>query len=172
MLETRGVAGREQVLTVLSRLIMSYPQPRKSVLLEPARGAVQAILERMGDEAEDVSLRIQAMNQWSTIRPLTGGPSRRSTGNSASSRDELHASAQWIVALGGALNSPTQQVRQRALEILIDSLGDSQPDSSLRDAWPTIVRCRCCGGVATDRKGSDCESRRWGATSLERPRDR
>jgi HEAT repeat protein len=137
VLETREAAARTEVVTVLGRLIASYEKSHKPSLLEPARAALEAVLARMEDEAEDVPLRLHAMNQWSLVQILVqtmGDP-----GPEAARRDELHATALWIAALGKQLKSPASAIRTRAVEILVDSFKDKVADAPFREAWRQLV---------------------------------
>ena len=53
VLETRSAAGREQIRTVLGRVIATYQKTRGAAFLKAARIAVEAVVARMNDETED-----------------------------------------------------------------------------------------------------------------------
>ena len=142
LLEDREAAGREQVLTVLGRLIATYQKSGKTMLLEPARTALAAVVARIEDEKEDTSLRVQAMNQWGMVQPLNGRPARgapESPAEPAGSKDELHARTSWIAVMGRALKSSVGDVRYRAIEILTESIAHTHADPSLIDAWRKVI---------------------------------
>jgi HEAT repeat protein len=141
VLETRDACAREHVLSVLGRLISLYQSSGKPSLLEPARAAVGAVLARMEDEKEAVSLRIDALNQWTAIQLGRLASSRRATSRSAppAHDDELHATSLWIAALCKALKSPVQEVRSRAGVVLMVNVPDPDPDPSIREAWRKAV---------------------------------
>ena len=54
-------------------------------------------------------------------------------------KEELHATASWIAALGKLLKDPASEIRTRAVEILVDSFKDPLADASFREAWRKLV---------------------------------
>ena len=108
VLETMEAAGRQQIVTVLTRVIASYQKTGKNAILEPAKAAVAAVLARMEDETEDVLLRLDCMNQFGIIQLETASLNRGGTpaGNDSASRDELHSRASWVVAAGADAQKP------------------------------------------------------------------
>jgi HEAT repeat protein len=141
VVETPKAAARLQVINVLGRLIGHYQQTGRPILLEPARSAVHALLARVADENEEVSLRLHALNQWSLIELGQAALSRTGAPGSADSppKEVLHARALWIAALCRALKSSAPEVRSRAGEVLMDGLRDPGTDPSLQEAWRQAV---------------------------------
>jgi len=142
VLGTKGAAGREQILGVLSRVIATYQKTGAKALLQPASAAVAGVLARLDDEAEDIPLRIAGMNQFGVIQFETAG-SRQGGATTVraddASPDEVHARALWIVALGRALKSPVGVIRTRAFEILTDSFKHPHGDPAYAEAWQKVV---------------------------------
>jgi HEAT repeat protein len=142
VLETPGAAAREQIANVLSRLIAIYQKSGRRALFEPAQAAVKALLLRMEDEKEEISLRLHAMNQCSVIQMMGDDRSTRPSESRSDARDPkfpLHYRALWIAALGRAIKSPAALVRSRAMKLLMDNFNDPGTDPSFRDAWRKIV---------------------------------
>ncbi len=141
VLETRGAGARENVINLLGRLMASYQKSGRPALLEPARAAVAAVLARVEDENEAVSLRLHALNQWTLIEqgqfPASSPASSRS--GASVQKEALHARSSWIAAMCKALTSPTREIRSRASEILMDSFRDPGTDLSFREAWRRAV---------------------------------
>jgi HEAT repeat protein len=139
--ETREAGAREHVIGVLGRLIAIYQRTGKPPYLEPARTAVEVVSARVEDETEDVSLRLRAINQWSVIQEaeLNAANTARSGLAPRVGKDELHARSLWIAALCRVLKSPVPELRSRAGDILMDSVGDSGTDSAFREAWRQAV---------------------------------
>ena len=138
VLETPGAAAREQVLSVLGRLIAVYIKTNRPALLEPARAAATAVLARMEDEEEEVPIRLLAMDQW-TIINLEGlvSPSRAGAPPSAAAatKDGFHPKALMDRGDGQAAPSSSAEVRSRAGEILVHNFKDRDSDPSFREAW-------------------------------------
>jgi HEAT repeat protein len=142
VLETREAAAREQIVSVLCRTIATYRKWAKPALLEPARAAVKAVLARMEDEKEEVSLRLHAMNQSSAIHLVEDYDSTHPADSRSAAptpKDQLHYVALWIASLGRLIASPTALVQSRALEILLDNFKDPVADLWFRDAWRKMV---------------------------------
>jgi HEAT repeat protein len=142
VIETRDAAGREQVLSVLGRLIAVYLSKYNPSLLEPARGAAKAVLARMEDETEDIPIRLAAMEQWTLINlesAASAARSRASQSTVQARKDELHPKALWIEAMSRMLSSPCADVRSRAGYILIDNVNDTDFDPAFREAWRRAV---------------------------------
>jgi HEAT repeat protein len=151
VLESRKAAARDHVMNVLARIILFYESTYKPILLEPARSATRAVLARLEDEQEELSLRIHAINQWNLIklhlpRSTASGPA------APEASDELRARASWIVALGKALKSPAVAVRSRAAEVLVEAVNEPGADPSLRAAWHQIVPNLAAATQSDDEK--------------------
>ena len=142
VLETREAATREPIVSVLCRFIAIYQKTGKPALLEPARAAVKAVLGRLEDEKEEISLRLNVINQCSMIHAV-GDYDSTHAGDSSSTtsapKQTLHYRALWTTSLGRAIKSPAALVRSRALEILFDDFKDPATDPAYRDAWRKLV---------------------------------
>jgi HEAT repeat protein len=142
VLETRKAAVREPIASVLCRIIAIYQKTGKAALLEPARAAVKAVLARVADEKEEISLRLHAINQCSLIHVMgdfdsTHPADSRSTASTP--KEPLHFRALWTTSLGRLIESPSALIQSRALEILMDDFKDPVADPAHRDAWRKIV---------------------------------
>ncbi len=142
--ETRGAAARFDVVVTLGRIVGSYEKSGKPGLLEPARAALGTLLARVTDEKEELPLRLHAIDQWSLIQMLAQRKPQSSSAvasgpESDASKDELHATASWIAALGKVLEDPSPAIRNRAVEILVESFKDPRPDLPFREAWSKLV---------------------------------
>jgi HEAT repeat protein len=129
---------------VLGRLIAVYIKTNRAALLEPARAALEAILARMEDEKEEVSIRIHAMEQWTLINLLRSSSAGEPPVAAGETKENFHPKALWIEAMCKQLMSASPEVRSRAGEILVDNFKDRDSDPSFREAWrksvPSLAR--------------------------------
>jgi len=142
LLENKESAGRDDTVIVLSRVAASYQQSSSPALLKPARQAIQAVRARVLDENEDPPLRLHAMNHlWSAVQPFNTPPlsGRRSLPPALPPGEQLHPRAYWLATLAMSLKSPSEPIRDRAVEILQDSMRNPRAEDWYRDAWRGIV---------------------------------
>ena len=141
LLEHKEAAGREAAVTVLSRIVAVQQFLGLGTLRDPAREALDAILARLADEGEAGPLRIHVMSQWSVlqtalaVRGRAPGPGREISPPSGS----FQPVAAWIASLAKLLASPSDAVRARAVEILLEAVNQSQADERSREAWRKAV---------------------------------
>src|SRR5262249_38062580 len=130
LLEHKEAAGREAAVTVLSRIVAVQQFLSLGTLLEPAREALDVILARLADEGEAGPFRLHVMNQWSVLQTALIGRGRAAgPGREASpSPESFHPVAAWIASLAKLLGSPSDPVRQKAVDILLEAVNQSQAD--------------------------------------------
>jgi HEAT repeat protein len=157
LLEHKEAAGREAAVTVLSRIVAVQQFLGMGTLVDPAREALDAILARLADEGETGPLRIHMMSQWSVLQTaLVGrgrvpGPAQAATPSSGS----FHPVAAWIASLAKLLMSPSEPVRARAVEILLEEVNQPQAEEWSREAWRTAVPELARAAASKDAKVRD-----------------
>jgi HEAT repeat protein len=147
-------AARMETVSVLVRVAASYQQSAHPALLDPAREALKSVLARIADENEELPIRLHAMNHWAFIQPKMTPPigGRRATGDSPAPRDLLNARAAWLGALASSLKSPSEPIRSRAVEILVDSMKESVAEDWYREAWRKNVPILAESTASNDAK--------------------
>ena len=128
------------IVTVLGRLTISYQQSPHPVLLEPAKEALQAVLRAssMRKRKPRFDFSPWANGRWLSP-PCTCrvGPGAVPT-TLRFPRNNCTRGA-WLTTLATALASPSEPIRNRALEMLVDGAKDSKADDWYQDAWRKIV---------------------------------
>jgi hypothetical protein len=164
LLQTKGAAGRPQIVTVLTRFIASCEKTRENALLEPTKTAVAVILARMEDETEDVPLRLDCMNQFDLLQLKTPSSSRSGApteGNAPVLQDQLHSRFLWIMPLGRMFKSRYGAIRSRAVALLLDCFNYAHADASYAEAWRQVVPL-----LVEATRGPDCKTRDAALTIL------
>ncbi|AMV36180.1 HEAT repeat domain-containing protein [Planctomyces sp. SH-PL62] len=134
--EEPAAAGRAAAVTVLCRIAATYEKSQDPALLGPARAALDAVVARIDDQADQPELRLHAMDQWELARTFA---QHRDASGRGGRDDDLTWEARWIGAMGRCLASPVPDIRRKAASILQDGLRDGTGSPSLRNAWREVV---------------------------------